>query len=268
MKTLILKQERTLITSEIENPKLIKGHSIVSVEIAGIGGSEYLGFNNPGIRRLPNIMGHGMTGIADDSGKRVAIYPLSGCGNCSFCKNNQQQLCDNWSLIGVQTNGGFAERVSAPTDSLFVLPETLSWEQSAFIEPFANSVNAWELSNGSSQDSIAVIGAGGLGLGIVASSFHAGCKDISVADLSENRRNAASELGATIAAKDLSGIYDLVFDTVGSAETKNTAIQITKKGGKCIYLGFATPMQEINVSELIRYQKQCTRLVCLLETTI
>lgn len=254
MKTLLLEKNRTLTISEQEGPALIKGNSLIHVEVASIGGSEYLGFNNTGIRPLPNIMGHGITGI-NDKGQRVAVYPLSGCGNCNYCKVDQVQLCNRWSLIGVHTNGGFAQKVSAPQNSLFELPDTLSWEQSAFIEPFANSVNAWELSKSNSEDSIAVIGAGGLGLGIVASAFNSGCKDISVAEPSKNRRNAASELGANILTKSLTGTFDVVFDTVGSLETKTQAIQMTKKGGKCIYLGFETPMQEINISELIRYQK-------------
>ena len=255
MKALILENKRTLQIREYDTPKTADDHVIIDVEIAGIGGSEYLGYNNPGIRPLPSIMGHGFAGVTPE-GKRVAVYPLTGCNTCQYCLNNQTQLCISWSLIGVQSNGGFAEKVSVPRDSVVDLPERLSWEQAVFVEPFANSVNAWHLSQAIKSHSVAIIGAGGLGLGLVACAKQSSCLSISVADLSENRRMATLEMGATEANPTLNGEYDIVFDTVGSTETRVQAIEVTKKGGKVVFLGFETPLQELNISEIIRHQKR------------
>lgn len=255
MRALILEGKGTLKLREVEDPTQNDNYQLIKVEAVSIGGSEYLGFNNPGIRPLPNIMGHGISGTTL-SGKRVAIYPLSGCGKCYYCLKDQIQLCDGWSLIGVQTNGGFAQKVSVPKESTIDLPDTLSWEQSVFIEPFANSINAWEISEANKTDSIAIIGAGSLGLGLVASAKKSGCKSIHIGDLSTNRRNAAEVLGATETSKQLKGQFDIVFDTVGSIETRDQTIQSTKKGGKCIFQGFETPEHKVNMSEIIRHQKQ------------
>ncbi|MCO4838453.1 MAG: zinc-binding dehydrogenase, partial [Oceanospirillaceae bacterium] len=160
------------------------------------------------------------------------------------------------SLIGVHTDGGFAEKASVPKNQIFELPQELSWEQSIFIEPFANSVNAWERSKATNVTSIAIIGAGGLGLGLVALANQLGCRNLHVAELSLARRNVAKVLGATHACEKLNETYDIVFDTVGSVESRNDTIDLAKKGGQCIFLGFENPTHTFNMSALIRHQKE------------
>ena len=254
MKSLQLERERHLVLRDVDEPEANINNIVVTVESVSIGGSEYLGYNNPGLRSLPSIMGHGFTGTTPD-GNRIAVYPLSGCGNCAYCSNGQTQLCDNWSLIGVQSNGGFSQKVSVSKEQLFEIPEDLSWEKSVFIEPFANSINAWEISNANNKDSVAIVGSGSLGLGLIACAHKSGCTNIHVAELSESRRNAAMLLGATQVQTELCNTFDIVFDTVGSTETRQQAIQATKKGGRCVFLGFETPEITINMSEVIRNQK-------------
>ncbi|WP_422366922.1 alcohol dehydrogenase catalytic domain-containing protein [Pelagibius sp.] len=192
---------------------------VIDVAVAGIGGSEYLGYRNPGLRPLPNIMGHGIAGVAPDGG-RVAVNPLRSCGACAFCRRGQAQLCDSWSLIGVQSPGGFAQKLAVPEDSLVALPDSITWDQASFIEPFANAVNAWDLAQADPSAAIAVLGAGSLGLGVVASASAAGCKIIQVSDNSAPRLAAAATLGAEAISKQMTDTYDIVFDTVGSAESR------------------------------------------------
>ncbi len=253
MKALVLEKKRVLRLKDKATPIIQQGQVLLDVEVAGIGGSEYLGYNNPGIRPLPHIMGHSISGVTQ-KGKRYTIYPLQGCEKCTQCKRNLAQLCDNWSLIGVQSDGGFAQKIVVPESSLVELSKEISWEQASFIEPFANSLNAWEMSRADSQNSIAIIGAGSLGLGLVACAKNQGCKVIEISDLSESRLSASIQLGATKIAKLLKGKFDVVFDTVGSIESRTAAIQLTQKGKKCVFLGFASPMHKINFAELIRHQ--------------
>lgn len=277
MKALVLEQARHLVVREIKMPELPSDYELVSVVATSIGGSEYQGFNNPGVRPLPNIMGHGIVGTVEGGG-RVAVYPLSGCGRCAYCLAGQASLCDHWSLIGVQTDGGFAEYVAAPANSLVALPDALSWEQATFIEPFANSINAWEISGATASSSVAIVGAGGLGLGLVACAKAMGCKNITVIEPSLSRQEAARSLGATSVISHVADVsqsesndqtavspllrstliecvFDNVFDTVGSAMTRATAVAITKKDATCVFLGFSSPTLDLNMSELIRHQK-------------
>ncbi len=255
MQALLLEDSLILRLRDFDDPVAGPGEVVVDVAVAGIGGSEYLGYRNPGLRPLPNIMGHGIAGVAPDGG-RVAVNPLRGCGACAFCWRGQAQLCDSWSLIGVQSPGGFAQKLSVPEDSLVALPDSITWEQASFIEPFANAVNAWDLAQADPSAAIAVLGAGSLGLGVVASASAAGCKIIQVSDNSAPRLAAAATLGAEAISKQMADTYDIVFDTVGSAESRQAAAALTAKGGRCIFMGFATPTSEIDFAELIRGQKQ------------
>jgi len=254
MKALLLKDKEILITEFIDNPNPREDEELIKVEITGLGGSEYLGYKNPGIRNLPNIMGHGICGWTREH-KRIAINPLLGCNSCKYCAQNLIQLCSNWKLIGVQLNGGLAQQVVVPRHSIVEIPENISWEQSCFIEPFANSVNAWEIAKIASDEKVLVIGAGGIGLGIIACSKSENHDGIFILEKSFNRIAASQELGAKTGL-NRANYYDVVFDTVGSHETRKETFRLMKPNGRGVFVGFATSQQEINFSELIRMQYQ------------
>jgi len=254
MKVLKLIGKEKLILEEVNNPVPQKGEVLVNIEITSIGGSEYLGFNKPGIRNLPNVMGHGICGTTNE-GIRVAINPLMGCNNCTYCNENLVQLCTNWKLIGVQINGGFAQQIVVPRNTLIEIPDGISWEQSSFIEPFANSINAWEIATIKPKEKVLIIGAGGIGLGLAACAKSEKHNETYMLENSAQRKNAAVDIGAKIASKK-EDYYDVVFDTVGTVETKEQALKLMKRNGKSIFLGFAIAQQQVNFSELIRMQYQ------------
>ena len=254
----MLKAPRRLLLDEVDEPVEVPGSSVVRVELAGIGGSEYLGYANPGIRPLPAIMGHGIVGRTGED-RRVLVDPLRGCGACRRCTDGARQLCDSWSLIGVQSPGGFAERVAVPEDALVGLPDELDSMRACFVEPFANAVNAWERSGAAPADRVAILGAGGLGLGLVACARAAGCEGVRVIEPSASRRDAAVALGATevhARAPTRGGGHDVVFDTVGSALARSEALRLTDRGGCCTLLGFATAAIELDAVELIRREQR------------
>ena len=253
----MLEGPRRLRPRDVDEPREAPGTSAVRVELTGIGGSEYLGYANPGIRPLPAIMGHGIVGRTDD-GKRVLVDPLRSCGACRHCTDGARQLCESWALIGVQSPGGFAERVAVPDGALVPLPDDLDPARACFVEPFANAVNAWERSGAKADDRVAILGAGGLGLGLVACARAAGCGRVRVIDPAACRRDAALALGAaevdTASGKRESGGYAVVFDTVGSAPARAEALRLTGAGGCCTLLGFAGASMTFDAVELIRRQ--------------
>ena len=254
MKALLLKGPGRLDQENFTLPKPGPNEAVIEVEITGLGGSETAALQNPGFRSLPSIMGHGICGV-NKEGQRVAIFPLSGCQSCSYCSDSQPQLCNDWKLIGVQRYGGLAEQVIVPEDAVFELPPSLSWEQASFIEPFANAANAWERAQPKPTDSVLIVGAGSVGLGLTAMAWDQGNRTVFVTDLSTSRQAAASELGACRAALSFEGEFDVVFDTVGSEATRSSCINQTRKNGTCVFLGFASQFLDIDVSRIIREQK-------------
>ena len=255
MKKLVLEGVNTLVVRDGATPVPTESEETVQVEIAGLGGSEYLALANPGIRCLPNAMAHGIVGRAS-SGRRVAVYPLMGCEQCDYCLSGMVQLCNEWSMIGVHSDGGFSQQLALPKNSLIDIPSSLSWEQSAFIEPFANSVNAVEIAGVTQDTSVGVIGLGGLGLGAVAACSKLGCDIIHSVDPSRSRTRAAQELGSQCLEYLEEGAFDVVFDTVGTKESRATALRATRKLGCCVLLGFSSPKYEFEASAFIRSQKR------------
>lgn len=255
MKKLVLEGKSVLRLIDTKPPVPRKGEEIVTVELAGIGGSEYLAFKNPGIRNLPNAMGHGIVGTTD-SGRRVAINPLLSCGQCENCNSELPQLCEKWKMIGVHCDGGFSQQLTIASNALITLPDSLSWQKASFIEPFANSINAVELSAANEDSSVAVVGAGSLGLGVIAACSGLGCRKIVVFEPSKSRSLAAKYLGATKVEKTSAMSYDLVFDTVGTEVSRQVAVNITRSRGTCILMGFAEAGIELDCRSFIRSQKQ------------
>jgi len=246
MQAILLKDKNKLSIEQVKYPVPKEDEILIRIEITGIGGSEYLGYNNPGIRRLPNIMGHGICGLTD---------PLIACDNCAYCEMDLAQLCSEWKMIGVHLNGGFAEQITISKKLMFEIPASLSWEQASFIEPIANSINAWEISKTKPIHKVLIIGAGGLGLGLAACAKYDKHNNTFVLETSKERRKAAIELGAKT-TEFTNNSFDIVFDTVGSTETRSKAIESVKRNGEIIFLGFAMAKQAINFSELIRMQYQ------------
>lgn len=256
VRALVLEAAGRLELQDTPDPIPGPGESLVTVHVAGIGGSETLGLRSPGIRPLPSVMGHSIAGTTAD-GSRVAVNPLLGCGCCRYCAMGSMQLCDDWNLIGVQRNGGLAEQVAVPDSALEGLPDNLSWEQTAFIEPFANSISAWDKVVPGVGDRVLVIGAGGLGLGLVACAQQdTPDARIEFIEPSSQRTAAAEQMGGE-SSRDLDARrFDVVFDTVGSAESRTLALRLADKGARVVLLGFATPAHEVAMNELIRHEQR------------
>ncbi|MGJ6969897.1 zinc-dependent alcohol dehydrogenase [Streptosporangium sp. G11] len=238
MRALVYTEPGVLEILDVPEPGEGRDSVMLSVALAGIGGSEVLALRDPGARTLPLIMGHGVVGT-DPGGRRVAVNPLSGCDACRFCREDDRQRCPGWRMLGVHHDGGFAERVAVPRAALVPIPDDLAWEQAVFIEPFANAVRAWARSGGGPSDRVAVVGAGSLGLGCVAIAAEAGVRTLGCAEPAAARRAAAKSLGATRTGAALNGTFDLVFDTVGSRYSRREAIEHTAPGGRVVHLGFA-----------------------------
>ena len=255
MKKLVLEKANVLAVLDTSSPTPKSNESVVQIEAAGLGGSEYLALANPGSRSLPNAMAHGIVGSTSDN-RRIAVYPVAGCERCEYCRNGTAQLCDQWRMIGVHSDGGFSQQLAVPQNALVEIPESMSWEQASFIEPFANSINAVELAGVSKNSVIAVIGLGGLGLGVVAACQQIGCTNVSTLEPSSVRSKAAQSFnGVSVEYLD-DDAFDVVFDTVGTQKSRCAALNASKKNGTCVLLGFAEAQMEFEAVSFIRKQKR------------
>ncbi|MBT2570103.1 2,3-butanediol dehydrogenase [Planococcus sp. ISL-110] len=209
----------------------------------------------------PLIMGHEFAGIIEKVGSqvtkfkvgdRVAINPTLTFGN----KPEDIDQYDGFSFIGLHGDGGFTTFANAPESNVYLLPETLSLQEGALVEPTAVAVQAIKEGGLQFGDTTAIFGAGPIGLVTVIAAKAAGASKIIVLDLSETRLEKAKELGAThtinsgkenpveaIRAVVPEGV-DVSFEVAGVAPTFTQAIASTKARGTMVIVSiFARPIE-------------------------
>ncbi|HUK28568.1 MAG TPA: alcohol dehydrogenase catalytic domain-containing protein [Candidatus Acidoferrales bacterium] len=229
-----------------------------------------------GFAKLPTIPGHEFagevaqvsSGVSDFKvGERVVAESILSCGNCKFCLNGQPNICINFKIFGVHTNGGFAEYVSVPRKNLHHIREGLSFAQAAIIEPLSVGCHAIEdVATTSANDSIVVLGPGPIGLLAAQVARANGCKGIVISgiDVDEKRMAIASKLGfetVNSSKEDLvrkvldstSGLgVDMAMVAAGSGVALNQACQIVRKGGKILNVAIYPKPVEVAVTNLVR----------------
>jgi 2-desacetyl-2-hydroxyethyl bacteriochlorophyllide A dehydrogenase len=263
------KKEPGIEIHDVPSPILPKyfpsGEVIVQVGACGICGTDVEIFHwKDWISRyveLPRIIGHEVAGTIVEIGKdcggwrigdRVVADTYLGCGGCFFCRIGRFNLCENRRSLGTAIDGGMAEFVAISVKNLFPLPESISFEVGAVIEPLGVAVHAYEQSGFQPGDSVLILGPGPIGLGILMTAKAAGSTKIFVTGLGrdEARLKKARELGADAAInveesdltqRVLQGTRgkgaDVAFVCTGSGQVLMQAAQLVRKGGTVVVLG-------------------------------
>ena len=240
---------------DVAEPEVAEGDVLVQVRSVGICGSELHGARHPGFRKPPLIMGHEFAGTSA-AGDRVVINPMLSCGHCELCTGGLRQVCRERQIIGVHRAGGFAERVAVPGSTLRPVPDWLSWDAAAMVEPAANAVHAWNRSGAGPGARVAVLGCGAIGLLCLLTALDGGAASVDVTDLDPGRLAQARRLGAAASGSGLTGDYDVIIDAVGSPLTRAQSVQHQRPGGTAVWLGLAQDSAGFDGNALIRSEKR------------
>ena len=246
-------QERAL-------PELGTKDVLIKVKAASICGSDlhvYKG-KHPSAP-LPVAVGHEVSGEVVRIGgnvsgvalsDRVAVEPVIACGKCHFCLRGKYHLCTKISFQYRQGQGGFAPYFVVNERWLHKLPEDISYEEGALIEPLAVAIHAVTKGCISIGQTGAIFGAGAIGLLILMVMKHAGVGDIFVVDIQDHRLEKAIALGASSVLNNLNtdvveqifrmtnrlGV-DKAFEAVGIEATLVQSLNVLKKGGTAVLAG-------------------------------
>ncbi len=210
---------RDIRVEEVEEPKVEKGKVKIQVEWAGICGSDlheyvagpiFIPVKEPHpISKdvAPIIMGHEFSGRVVEVGEGVTkvkvgdpvvVEPILRCGKCPACKQGKYNLCENLGFHGLAGGGGgFSEYTVVDEYMVHKMPEGLSFEQGALVEPAAVALHAVRSSKIKAGDKAAVFGTGPIGLLVIEALKAAGASEIYAVEVSEERLQKALELGAT-----------------------------------------------------------------------
>lgn len=246
MKAYVLHEINDLRLEEVDKPipDYSKGEVLVKVRAAGICGSDIPRIFSKGTYHYPLIPGHEFSGIVVEAkdekliGSRVGVFPLIPCMECEQCRKHNYEMCSKYDYIGSRRDGAFAEYVTVPQKNLLPLPEGVSFEAAAMLEPLAVAAHAIRRIAPTKDETVAVCGMGTIGMLTVMLLMEMGIKDIIVFANKEYQRQKAVELG--ISPKNL-GLkdrpIDVFFECVGSNETINWAINMTACGGRVMLVG-------------------------------
>ncbi|HEY4282946.1 MAG TPA: zinc-binding dehydrogenase [Chthoniobacterales bacterium] len=208
MKALRLVQAgRDLELNDIPQPQPGVDEVLVRVKAAGICHSD--AHYRAGISRvdpLPLTLGHEVAGVVEAIGRnvklfrlgeRVCLHYMATCGTCAWCVKGHEQFCETGAMIGKSRDGGYAEFVVMPARSVFQLPDEISFEHGAIMMcSSATSLHALNKARIQPGESVAIFGAGGLGMSAIQLAKTLGAGTIFAVDIQPNKLDLAKSLGA------------------------------------------------------------------------
>ncbi len=266
MKTALLKGPREVVLEEVPVPEISADEVLVEVKYCGICGSDIHSIPECNLYQAGAYLGHEFSGVITKvgmnvkgwkMGDRVVANPMYICGECYGCQHGR--WCDYGAdaaigvTPGLEYAGAFAKyvRVPLPERRLYRLPDEVSFEEGALVEALACSLHAVRISAFRPREQTMVLGAGMIGLGVIAHLKNAGAGLIIVTETIEKRAEMARRLGAdhvfnpqkvtNLKEKvlELTGGkgVDVVFDCSGVPEAFRSATDFLRKGGQILLKG-------------------------------
>jgi 2-desacetyl-2-hydroxyethyl bacteriochlorophyllide A dehydrogenase len=266
MKALVLHKPGHASIETIAEPAVADGRVLLKVRMVGLCGSDLNSFRgtNP-LVSYPRVPGHEISAtiVQNDghdsnlrSGVDVAICPYTSCGRCASCMRGRANACQFNETLGVQRDGALSQFVAVPADKLY--PANLSPKELCLVEPLTVGFHAVARGRVTADDTVAVFGCGGVGLGIVAGSSLRGASTICI-DVDDDKLELARHAGGT---HSINGTRDrvhdrllemtngrgpdVIFEAVGTPATFRAAVEEVAFTGRVVYIGYA--------KELVSYE--------------
>lgn len=257
MNAVVLEDKARISNREVPQPVLGPGHVLLQVKAVSICGSDISRYVK-GHRTYPMIMGHECAGVVASVGEgvderlvgsRAALIPLIPCFHCEQCRLGHYSACHNYSFLGSRQAGGFADYVKMPATNLLLIPDEVTFEAAALIEPATVARHILALGNFHAGQTAVVFGAGSIGLMLVQWLRILEASLIICVDIVDENLEVAKELGAhvTLNARDVDvqeevkklagdGV-DLALEAAGAPQTLAQTIQVTRPRGAVVCAG-------------------------------
>jgi L-gulonate 5-dehydrogenase len=268
MKAIEVTKPGQIVIVERPIPEIKENEVLVKVKAAGICGSDvhiYHGKN--AFATYPRVVGHEFVGEIEKVGSRVqnikvgdrvAIDPVVSCGHCHPCRIGRHNVCKTLNVLGVHRDGGYQEYVAVAATSAHKLPENISWEVAAMIEPYTIAAQVIDRGRLTTADTVLICGAGPIGLVILQAVKMVGAR-VAIMDVIETRLNWAKEMGADLVinaktsdmTKEMMAFTNnegasLILEATGNVNVLETCIHsIASPAGRVVVLGFSTELVKI-----------------------
>ena len=246
---------------DLQQPRPGADEILLKSRLIGMCGTDLSTFRgkNP-LVTYPRIPGHEIAATivemgADvppefQAGMDVTVYPNTNCGTCASCRRGRTNACKFNQTLGVQRDGAMKRFFTAPWRKVYT-SHGLSLRELSLVEPLAVGFHAVERARVTAADTVAVIGCGTVGLGVLAGAVSRGATAVAI-DLEDEKLALAKQVGAQYAIhagrqnlhEELSSLTnglgpDVVVEAVGTADTYRTAVEEVAHTGRVVYIGWA-----------------------------
>ncbi|MCY9663335.1 zinc-binding alcohol dehydrogenase family protein [Paenibacillus chondroitinus] len=258
MKAIVCEQVEQFNFVEMQEPVVRAGEAIVRIKRIGICGTDLHAYKgNQPFFSYPRVLGHELSGYVEEigegvtglqAGDQVSIVPYLHCGTCIACRHGNTNCCTDMKVLGVHTDGGMRELISVPASHL-IKTDGLTLDEAAMLEPLSIGAHAVRRSGLRAGETVLVIGAGPIGLGVMVLAKQFGANVIAM-DINDERLafcrkwagvdhtvNALQQPKEQLAELTNGDMPTIVFDATGNARSMTDAFGLVAHSGKLVYVG-------------------------------
>jgi L-iditol 2-dehydrogenase len=246
-----------IIFQEVPVPEPAKGQVLIKIMKIGVCGSDiHVYHGEHPFTSYPVTQGHevsgeiaklgeGVTGF--EPGQKVTIQPQVVCGQCHPCRHGKYNLCEELKVMGFQTTGTASHYFAVDAAKVTPLPQDMSFDEGAMIEPLAVAVHAVKRAGDVTGQKIAVLGAGPIGILVAQTAKGMGAHSVMITDVSDIRLAKAKECGVDFTVNTKAADFgdamtqhfgpdkaDVIYDCAGNNITMGQAIRYARKGSAII----------------------------------
>lgn len=273
MKAAVLQGVKNLEVLNWQTPSPSPREVLVKVKSCGICGTDqHIYHGHPGSAEVnpPIILGHELAGEVVcvgaevtnlQAGDRVSIDPNIYCGTCKYCRSNRAHLCENLQAVGVTRDGGMGEYCVVPEANCYKIPDTMTFEEAALVEPLGCVLHGFRKIQLSPLSKVLIIGGGFIGQLFLQLVKQQNVDSIIVSEPAEGKKAVLFRLGADEVINPMDEVEleaDVVIECVGRPESMEFAFKAAGKGGQVLLFGVAAPETVISVSPFEIFSKELT----------
>ena len=258
---------------EIETPVPRAGEVLIRIMKIGVCGSDiHVWHGKHPFTSYPVTQGHEVSGeIAAlgagvgnlEVGQKVTIQPQVVCGKCYPCRHGKYNLCETLKVMGFQTTGVASEYFAVDAAKVTPLPQEMSFDEGAMIEPLAVAVHAVRKFGDMQGIRVAVLGAGPIGILVAQAAKGMGAESVLITDISDLRLEKARQCGVDFCVNTCEADFgealvssfgpdkaDVIYDCAGNNVTMGQAIRCARKGSTIILVAVFAGMAEVDLAVL------------------
>ncbi len=277
MKALRWHGNRDIRYEDAPEPEAGPGQVKIKINLAGVCGTDLKEYvDGPimiAVDKAPITLGHEFAGEVVALGKDVTAFRIGDrvtglgewyCGYCHYCKKGMYNLCLNGPFTGLMESGCMAEYMVAPANTLYKLPDAVTDEEGALVEPLSVAVHAVRLGKIQIGDRVAVVGDGTIGISTVMAARAAGASEVYLIAKYRKRGTKALSMGATKViystegdpATEISALteglgVDAAIECVGRPETPQLTVSLVRKGGVAVMVGVFGQASTFNFGSIV-----------------